>query len=287
MWVAIVALGTLSSGSICLPTAAAAGVVAALSGMVDDGSWVGMQASGVSGRRLVPVAAALGLVAGIATFALSGYGEPIARRATGRAVAAAIDVRLSPGRLVALGDLVLRADHVDERGAADVFLATDGALGTAARATLDRSSGQVRVTLTDGAIAGLDPRPWSVSFRSWTRDLPALAAPRVELDERTNPELADAVARTEAAGRDARYERAVLWKRWLHPIAAAVFPAAILPLGARARPYAALGAVAVGYLVAVRAGDQLAAALGPGASAAGPLWIALCGVAAWASWRDR
>lgn len=287
VWIAIVGLGALSSGSICLPVAAAAGVVASLAGMVDDGSWTGLQASGVSGRRLAPIAAAMGLFTGLATFGMAGYGEPIARRSAGRALATAVDVRLSPGGLVTLGRLALRADRVDVHGASDVFFAIDGAIGTARHATIDRGTGGARVSLTDGAVAGLDPRPWRVEFREWHRDLPGLAQPRVELDERTNPELADAVARTAAAGRDARYERAVLWKRWLHPLAAAVFPVAAMPLGASARPYAALAAVAVGYLVAVRAGDQLAMALGPTAAGAGPAWLAGCGIVAWAAWRER
>jgi lipopolysaccharide export LptBFGC system permease protein LptF len=286
-WLAIVAFGALSSGSMGVPAAVAAGVVASVSAFVDDGSWVGMRASGVSGRRLVPVVAAMGLCAGGVTFAMSGYVEPIARRSAGRAVAAAVDVRLFPGSVVSLGGIALRADAVDDGGASGVFIATGSAVGAARHAVIDRTSDGVRVELVDGEIAGLDPRPWNVRFDRWRHDVPSLARGRVELDQRTNPELSDAIGKTEAAGRDARYERAVLWKRWLHPIAAALWPISVLPLGVANRPLATFGAVAVGYLVAVRAGDQLANAMGAQSALAGPLWVLVCGIVAWARWRDR
>jgi hypothetical protein len=164
-----------------------------------------------------------------------------------------------------------------------VFLARGGAIGSADRvAVRDRT-----LILEDGVIAAAGEHPWTLTFGRWRAPLTADRR-RVELSERSPGELAANIARTESDGRDASYERSVLYKRWLHPLAVAVFPAAILPLGVRRSPLVWLGLVAIAYLVAVRIGDQLATTIGPwGAAAAGPLWVAAVGAFAWSTWRDR
>lgn len=286
-WLLITALGTAASLSLAVPLAAVVGSVVGLARLVDEGAWTGFRASGVSGRRLAGPALAVGLVVGLGTFGATGYLEPALRRSAVELWTHSVRVHVIPGVPVAFGGTVLIADEAREGGGSDVFLASPRALGAARQVSLRTTEQGPVIELVDGAFEGLEPRPWRLSFQRMTRALPAVASPRVELDQRTTPELWAAIERTEAAGRDARYERAVARKRWLHPLAAALLPAAALPLGARGRPWLAVGLVLVGWLVATRAGDALARVVGDGGALAAPCYALCIGILAWSTWRDR
>jgi hypothetical protein len=282
-WVTVVGLALPSTWAIAVPAAAVAAPVAAVAGWMDEGSWTGLAAAGRAGRRLVPGVLAVGLLAGAVTFGMVGWVDPTARRAAHRLVAASADhAALYPGITAVIDGVTVRPAAVVDGVAEDVFLADDGAVGTARK--LSVQDGQL--VLEDGRIARTSGVPWRVGFRRWTRPLPAGGRERVELSERTNPDLAVFVARE--GDRDRGYERAVWLKRYVHPLVTAVAPCALLPLAAAARPLLAIGAAGVGYLVAVRLGDQLAGVAGPAlAAATGPIYVAVVGGVAWARWRDR
>lgn len=286
-WLVITALGTAASLSLAVPLAAVVASVVGVSRLVDDGAWTGFRASGVSGRRLAGPALAVGLVVGLGTFGATGYVEPVLRRTAVDVWTHNVRVSLVPGVPVAVGGTVLIAAAALDGGGSDVFLASPRALGFARRAALRTTEAGPAIELVDGTFEGLEPRPWRLSFERMTRALPATVSPRVELDQRTTPELWAAIDRTEAAGRDARYERAVARKRWLHPLVSALLPAAALPFGARGRPWLAAGLVLVGWLVATRVGDAFARVLGDSGAFAAPCYAVFVGVVAWSTWRDR
>jgi lipopolysaccharide export LptBFGC system permease protein LptF len=284
-WLVVVGLSVGPSLSIAIPCGAAAGGVAALARWCEEGAWTGLRASGRGGASLVASVLLIGALAGGGTAAVTLWVEPAARAAAARQLDDALAAFSPwPGRTTDLGELTVRAARVDGVLAEDVFFASDGVIGTARRAHPALGDDGPVVVLEDGVIAGPD---WRATFRTWTRPIER-PVPRVELAERTTADLARRAEQTARAGRDARYEWAVWWKRFFHPIAAFLAPLALLPLGAGRRPAVALGAAGLGYLVAVRTGDHLASALGPVASAsAGPAWIAFLGVVGWATWRDR
>jgi hypothetical protein len=191
---------------------------------------------------------------------------------------------LWPGQVAEIEGVTLVPGRVEDGVARDVFLAAGELVGGARSLEVRGES----VVLGAGTLASAGDRPWRVSWARWTRPLPTLGGPRIELAERSNADLADLVARTEARNHPAHYERAVLHKRWLHPLAALILPLCLLPLGASGRPGLRLGLAALGYLVAVRAGDHLAATIGGlAAASAGPVYVATLGFGLWASWRDR
>jgi lipopolysaccharide export LptBFGC system permease protein LptF len=285
----LVLLAAPASFSIAVPAAGAVGVVSALARWVEEGAWAGARACGVSGRRLVPAAAIVGILCAAATMGMSRVGEPWVKRTAGRVTAeTAAQVSLWPGTSVVIGDVTVRAEEVQDGVARQVFLASDGAVGTAARARVVSMDQGAAIELLDGVLAASGPPPWRMTWGRWLRPLPRAESARVELDERTNEELGDLVRRMEEQGRDASYERSVLHKRWLHPFAALLLPVALLPIGAMGRPVTGLTVAAVGYLLVVRVGDHLAPAIGSWAAAsAGPLWVGVLGLLAWTRWGDR
>lgn len=286
-WLLITALGTVASLSLALPLAAVVASVVSVARLVDEGAWTGLRAAGVSGRRLAGPALGLGVVVGLGTFVASGYLEPLTRRSAVDLWTRSVRVELIPGVPVTAGGVVLVADATRDGEGSNVFLASAQTLGAARTAALRSTEDGPVIELVDGAFEGVDPRPWRLSFRRFTRALPAVVSPRVELDQRTTPELWAAIERTEAAGRDARYERAVARKRWLHPLASALLPVAALPFGTRGRPWFAVGLVVVGWLFATRLGDALARVVGEGGALAAPVYALVIGLVAWSTWRDR
>lgn len=287
-WCWAVLLAIPASASIAVPVAGAVGAVAALSRWVGEGAWAGARAAGVAGARLLGPALALGLVGGITTAAFTGWIEPAVRRTAHVTLAeAASRTRLWPGVATEIGPVVVLPDRVATGVAHDAFLGAPGALGTARRVRVVAASDGPALELSDGVLVITGDPAATLRFTRWTRPLPA-RSPRLELAERTSADLLEVVRRTEADGRDASYERAVLHKRWLHPLATLLLPLALLPLGAGRRPAAGLGLAALGYLVSVRAGDHLAAAVGGLAAAStGPLFVVAVGMVAWARWDDR
>lgn len=285
-WLALVGLAVPTAWTIAAPAAGAVGIAAAIARWADEGAWAGARAVGVAGRRLLPAALAVGVAAATLALACTLVIEPWARREARRVAADAVGAaELVPGQPVSLGSAVLRPTSVDGGVARDVFVAAGRAVGTAASARLVAGATGPAVELRDGVLAG---DGWRVRFSRWSRPLPPPHSPRLELSQRSNRELRELIARTEADGRDAAYERAVLYKRALHPLATLLLPLAVLPFGASRRPGAGVAVATLGYLVAVRVGDQLAATIGAWpAAATGPAFVALLAVAAWAWWSDR
>ena len=290
-WSLLVLLAIPSLWSIVLPAVGAVGTVAAMSRWVDEGAWIGARSVGVRGRTLLPAVLVLGAALGTATAVMTLYGEPLVKRTSARVInEAAADVSLWPGELTDLGPVVVRPERRDKTGYAEaLFIAGDGLVGTAQRGRVVRRGEQLAVELIDGSMVFGSGDVVRVEFDRWVRELPAPGSRRLELDQRTNAELAAAATRTQQSGGGASYEWAILYKRYLHPIAALLFPLALLPAGASGRRPAASAALAcVGYLVAVRFGDHLATVVGPWLGAAtGPLFVALWAAVAWARWADR
>jgi hypothetical protein len=113
-------------------------------------------------------------------------------------------------------------------------------------------------------------------------------ARRIELVERSTADVFAAAARTEVAGGEAAYERAVGFKRWVHPLALLVLPATIVPWGLGRRPFLALGVGAAGVALAQRLADAAAPWLGGLVVASvGPLTVVALGWWGWAAWRER
>jgi len=287
-WSRVTALSVAWTAQVWIPIGCLVGALAPLVRWRRQGGWIGLRALGFRGAALVPAALAWGLIGAGATGVATHVVEPAARRAAQRILAdPGSRVVLAPGRTGVIGPLVVRPAAVQGGEAREVFFALGDMVGTAA--SLHRARGpHGPVLVADGGVAaGLGPVPWQLSFRRWALpvDPPAV---RIELDERTTPDLAAAARRTEAAGRDAAGEWVVWWRRWLHPLAVLWMPLCLLPLGARRGTAWRAGAVAVGYLVAVRLGDHLATVIGAlPAALLGPLWIGLAGAWAWARWRDR
>lgn len=278
---------------IALPAGAATGAVSALARWVQEGAWGGLRASGIAGRGLLPAALALGLLAAAPTLGMTAWGEPALRREAARSAARhATSLGFWPGIPVTVGAWTFTPEVAEGSSAGRVLMGgivgEDPAIGYVERLSILGDPAILR--LSGGSLAVLPAAgraPWRVSWERWDR--PILNPDRrIELIERDSPDLLAVARRTEAGGKDASYERAILYKRGAHPLATALFPAALLPFATGSRPLLAVGAAALGYLVAVRGGDHLARTLGPGpAAASGPLLVALLGIAAWASWRDR
>ena len=286
-WLLLCLLGAPLTWSLVVPASASVGVVWALQRWVRAGSWIGLMGSGVRGGQLGPAALGMGLAACLLTGALTLGLEPLLHRGAQRLVHEAGEVRLAANVPVRLGPLTVIASESDGEWARDVFLARADWVGTAAAARIVGSADGPVLELLDGVGAATTGRTRRIRWQRWQVPL-GRSDRRIQMSERTHADLAAQALRTEQDGRSAAYERAVLYKRFLHPLSALWMPLAVLPLGAGRRPGWAIAVVATVHVAIVRLADHLAVFVGPVASASSGLcFIALVGVVAWWRWSDR
>ena len=285
-WLLLCLLGAPLTWSLAVPASAAVGVVWALQRWVKAGAWIGLMGSGVRGAQLGPAALAVGAAACLLTGGLTLGLEPVLHRSAQRLVHQAGEVRLAADVPVRLGELTVIASEADGEWVRDVFLARADWVGTASAARIVASPDGPVLELLDGVGASTAGRTRRIRWQRWRVPL-GRSDRRIQMSERTNADLAAQAARTEQDGRSAAYERAVLYKRFLHPLAALWMPLAVLPLGAGRRPGWAIACIATTQVAIVRLADHLAVFIGPVASASSGLcFVALVGVVAWWRWSD-
>ena len=273
-----------SLAALLVPAALLAGVTVATGRWAADGTWTALRAAGVPARRLLPSLLLAGALLTLGTAVLTHVAAPAGRRAAARALAhAASEVRLVPGRFVPAGGAVI---HRDPDGG--LFLASGDLAAFARSGGLTAEGDRVALALDDGVLEG--PAGVQAAFAR-ARVLLDLPRPdrRVEIEERSDGEIAALTARMEADGRDPSYEATILWKRSTLPLLCLLLPLAALPLGLRwgGRPSHAM-AVVVAVWSLVRIGDALCGAIGPPVAASLPLaGLACLSAGLWAGWRDR
>lgn len=273
---------------IALPVGLLFGLVAAARAWREGGDWLALSSSGASARSVLGPVLALGLVLGALVAALSHGLEPLGRREAWRTLAvAAGDLRLQPGRPMAVGDALVLAEQVQGPTLSQVRLATgdtvvaarDGALLGGGRIALHQ--GQALALRADGQVA------WALDFARADLRLD-VRAPRIELAWRTDGELWALVRRMEAEGRDATAARLTLARRVAAPLALPLLALLAVPLGARGlSPGPAAVATVLAWWAVLRVSDQLVAGLGPVPAAGAPLLALALGCAgAWWRWRE-
>jgi hypothetical protein len=194
---------------------------------------------------------------------------------------------------MALGDLEL---HVSEDGSVFFHQESPSLAGSASGAALVTRGGVLGLRLdagraifaAPGATGDANEAPVARFGEAWFPISGPSMVRRVELDERSDADLLRLARRREAAGRDASYERTLLYKRTTHALECLLLPLLALPLGLarRGRPYEIL-VVVVGWWALLRLGDRLCPILGPGLASALPLLGLLLAVGVlWATWRD-
>ncbi|MBN1335597.1 MAG: LptF/LptG family permease [Deltaproteobacteria bacterium] len=267
-----------------LPLAFLVGIAVATGRWASDGTWTALSAAGVPARRLLPALLLAGTCLAAGSAFTAHLVAPAGRRAAARSLAlAASDVRLVPGRFVPVKDAVI---HRGLDG--DLFFASGDLAALARSGGLSAEDDRVVVTLDHGLLQG--PAGFRASFeraRLWI-DLPRPGR-RVEIEERSDREILDLVARMQARGQDPSHESAVLWKRSTIPLICLLLPFVALPLGLRwkGRP-AQIMVVGVAAWSLVRIGDASCRVIGPPAAATLPLvGLSLLAVALWTGWRDR
>lgn len=266
------------------PLACVVGLSGTLRRWRQEGQWTAVQAAGLGGRVLLGPALGFALAVGGLCWVSAHHLEPAARAAARGLVTEALRPR--PGVPLQIGTVTLLADAVDASGLTGVFFAVDGPtwprVGSARAASL--APGQL--LLESGVVHLPGPPQARVDFERLTLPLP-VPDHRVELNERSDAALAALIARMEARGRDAGYERAVLLKRSAWPVAAALLVLICPPLALRRRAlWPAVPIVA--YWGLVRGLDAGARAVGGGVAAWLP--VALLGLAVawtWGRWRER
>jgi lipopolysaccharide export LptBFGC system permease protein LptF len=285
-WLSVVLLSPLAALWILAPMISVGGSVAGLARWHQDGAWTGLQASGTRGGQLAPAVLLVGLLGALLTWGGTQWCGPYARGRIQEIVHNPAAMVLVPKSESRVGDWVFSVRGVDGGWTTDLFFASPDGVGTATRARLVMQQGSPALELLDGVWLASGPVPVRVAFRRWIR--PLAPGRRVELDELFTSQVLHRAAATHAQGRDDSYERAVAYKRWLHPLAMLLFPLAVLPLGVRRHPMVWVGASGIGYLVAVRIGDHLSSVVGAwGASAFGPLFVGVLGAVLWWQWEDR
>lgn len=288
-WFWIACLAAPANASILLPGAALVAVVSTMRCWMREGSWTGLNSLGIGGRGLVSalVGVALAVVAltALSTLVL----EPASRRSSRAILAQAVgDVTLTPGVPTQVGELSVSVRPAQDNGAQAAFFAADGVIGFAQDVSISTVNQEAWVSMSDGTLI-FDTEPQvRIGFSQWTRPLSLPRNRRLELDERTTPELLEVVTRTEHLGSSSAYEWSVLFKRFAHPLAMFPLLFAGLPLGRSSRVGVNLGLLGLGYLLSVRIGDALAPSLGPALSAsAGFIYALIFAVVLWAKWRER
>ncbi|TVQ86474.1 MAG: LptF/LptG family permease [Deltaproteobacteria bacterium] len=266
-----------------MPVAVAFGWFAVLDRLLISGGWRAVRSVGLGGRALVFPALMVGLMGAGLTFGVSSSLGPFAassmREVLHRGVQAS---ELVPGRISRVASLELAA--LEDQGTTQVIGRTETQVIGARQARIARTSEGPMLFAREAEMIGPGYRI-SAGRARW--GLPEVER-RVELDERSNPSLARVAARTEASGGDARYERTVFLKRYLHPLAVFFLPLCLLPYGLSRHRWRVLVGVGVLGLLLTRGGDLTAGLVGPWLSAGWvPLVVLGLGAVGWARWRDR
>lgn len=221
---ALAALG--AAGGLAVPVAVLAGVAGAGRALQEDRAWLGLGTLGVGGNNLLrPIVLWLGLGV-LANGAVAHLFEPLARARLRdvRALAAA-RVEVVEGRTLHLGDWYVSAD------AGRLHFVNAAWMGSAGTWRIEAAEGAVVATLTDVAVHALDG---SAQAQAASVVVPVplhTSGVRVEVAERTSPDLLRVVDRTPTTGSGRTYERWILWKRTLLPLG-------LLPVGLLLAPLA-------------------------------------------------
>ncbi len=267
-----------SAGAIAplaLGVGALAGAAFAAARLADEGALLALASLGLPLRHLAPLFALFVLPAAFAQAGLHHWGEPLARSALREARSEAL-ASVSPrsGEAVRVGSWWVA-------GAGTGLAFTDRAsTGLATSAVLEARSGGVLARLGDVDLRLPDGA--TVHADRIEVPLPLAAGGRVHPGERTTPELRRQIAVSAALGREG-YERWLLWKRTLLPVALVPLAVAAGGLARSRRPGAVVGALLIGSWGLIRLLDAQAAALGP-ALASVLFLVPLVLVAGWA-WR--
>lgn len=241
-----------------------------------EGAWLAMRSLGVRPARLAGEAAVLGLATALLV-AVGMHGvEPRARALLRDARVAAI-VRVDPvqGRTVRLGSWSVAVDQ------GRLHFVGSGAVGSAARWRLVPADAGVVAELEEVRVRDPD-RAWSAAAATVSLPvrLPGTSG-KVHVSERDSPDLA-AWLRLHPGD---VYERWILWKRSLIPVAAgAVAVAAMgLCLGRGLAVAGAAGGLAFGLWALIRICDGAIRELG--AAGATAVVLGLVGTATLSAWR--
>ena len=275
-----------------LPMALLLGWLVLLRRWEEDGTWTGLAAAGLRGRRLIPSALASGLLVALGMAWMAHALAPAARRASGSLLAeSSSPSHLLPGRVLQSSSFTMLRSP-----AGWVFFesARDSLSGIASGAELLPSSEGWRVEMADGRVfleeEGTSGEVDRLSFRRASLPLDARPqARRLELDEREDRELLRLARRRESVGVSGAYERNILHKRSTHPIGTLLLPLLALPLGLgrRGRPVVGL-VIVLTWWTLVRIGDRLCFTLGaPLASLFPVLGVLLGSALLWGRWRER
>jgi len=269
-----------------LPLAIFAGALVGFGRWREDGTWTGLRAIGLPGRRLLGPSLLLGGALAV-VLVLLGHGlAPAGRRAAARTLAeSAGALELVPGHFLAVGDAVL---HRPEGGG--LLVALGDLVAVAREHRIEPRSDGVLLRLADGRAALGAPGGGSLGFREAAFPLPS-GSPgrRVELAERSDAELRALAASQQRNGKDSAYTSLILLKRSMLPIVALWLPLLACPMGLRwgARPWMGLSVV-LGLWTLIRAGDACCRWTGAWAAAALPLLgLGVCAALVWLRWEDR
>ena len=280
LWV--VALSSLSFSSILLPASFGGAWVAVVGRWAQEGVWVGVGSCGVSGRIWARTCCVWGGCLMLLTGSATLIWEPPVRRMLASQVDAVVQTNALAQRWTPVeGGWLWLEDWEGER-ARDVWWVSAQGVWTATSAYAQGEVWVLEQVTSLGFPKGTYMTASSATLQVGVRDR------RIGLTERTLGELREVARRTEASGGDGTYERAVAWKRFVHPLACGLFPMALLPLAVSRRRWWGLGGMGLGYLMVVRLADHEAPWLGAGLSAsAGFVWMLVCVCASWMLWRDR
>ena len=260
-------------GEWVLPLGVLAGLTLLLARWRAEGEWTALQASGLSGRHLLPAAVAGGVVLALGTSVLTHQGAP-----WGRATLFDTLVRQVvplPGRATTVGDLTVLPAAADDAGLIDLIVTGGDAEGQwVAHAATGQLSQDRTLVLQDGQWLG---RAGSLGFGRLVLPLPSVVA-------RPPPSAwSDQVL---SASPDA-YHQALHQKRTTWPLAGGLLLLLAVPAALVGRSWTVPLSV-FGWWVAVRLSDGLAGMLGGWLSAWLPLFLlSAVTVLAWQRWGER
>jgi len=272
-----------------LPVGLLFGLTASARAWREGGDWLALATAGRGCRTVLPAVLVLGLLAGGLQALLSHQLEPRGRQRVRQALASAAgDLRLQPGRSLAVGGALIGARQVQGRELGEVVLAT-GATVVAARTGSLLGSG--RVSLGGGEAVSLDAQgqpAWRLAFDQAELRLD-VDPPRTERAERSDGELRALIDKARAATRPAGDLRLALLRRTSLPACLPLLALLAVPLGARgARPGVAATLTVLAWWSVLRISDQSLGLLGPVLAAWAPaLALGLAVAVAWLSWRSR